>query len=588
MATFIKPGYWIIGTVKKKHWLNLDLVISTIVDPLIDIAIDDNDTIAALQYPVENSYIDNTALFADQGNQTINFFQYVIDTDIYYEYLGTTVGDITDYRELTADETTTIILAGKSKKPVNKIYANAAAMYSDQNTQVLGFLYRTSDDDAHFEYLGTRNGDDTDYKIVGIDAATLSLQAVTDVGNTTTLNIGALSFNDLKLFSQIGVDVDNIGIGIDALQNNTGVDSIGIGTNALQNNTGFNITAIGYQSLQENTGNSSTAVGIRSGQNNTGFNTTAIGNEALRFNTGFQSQGIGTSALELNKGIESSAVGSLTARYNAGDAISAFGNRALEFNSGDNSTAIGIDALRYNEGTDNTALGANSALVYIEDTGNAEDVADASTDVDFANNQITITAHGFGATNDYINLRYTTTGTPIGGLPANTIDQWLIIDANTIECISDNLTSNGTDTHTFTPQITYSNFTVLGASAEPTKSNQVVLGDSSVTEVYTDGHIKTHQEVKDDTTTTYNFILEDRNSIITLDNASAVSAIIPANSSIPYPIGTSIVLFNKGAGTVTVSITTDTLNQNVGGLTMAQYDRRTITKLTTTSWILSN
>lgn len=94
------------------------------------------------------------------------------------------------------------------------------------------------------------------------------------------------------------------------------------------------------------------------------------------------------------------------------------------------------------------------------------------------------------------------------------------------------------------------------------------------------------KKVLDDTSTSLTLDLDDANEIVTLNNASAVSLTIPANSSVAFPIGTEIVLINKGAGTVTISITTDTLNHNIGGLTMAQYDKRTLTKITATSWIL--
>jgi len=59
---------------------------------------------------VENEYADVAALLADQGNQTLNEFQYVIDASAdpdvdsgfaYYKYLGTTVGDLTDYERKT-------------------------------------------------------------------------------------------------------------------------------------------------------------------------------------------------------------------------------------------------------------------------------------------------------------------------------------------------------------------------------------------------------------------------------------------------------------------------------------------------------
>lgn len=93
-------------------------------------------------------------------------------------------------------------------------------------------------------------------------------------------------------------------------------------------------------------------------------------------------------------------------------------------------------------------------------------------------------------------------------------------------------------------------------------------------------------EVLNDVTTTRNLILTDANDTVTMSNGAAVSCVIPANASVAYPIGTRITLINLGAGTVTVSITTDTLNGNVGGLTMAQYDKRTLIKVTATSWIL--
>lgn len=67
---------------------------------------------------VENSYDvppNNTiaTMLADQGNQTTGNFQYVGDASAdpsvttgfaYYEYLGTTVGSLVDYRKLTEQE----------------------------------------------------------------------------------------------------------------------------------------------------------------------------------------------------------------------------------------------------------------------------------------------------------------------------------------------------------------------------------------------------------------------------------------------------------------------------------------------------
>lgn len=62
---------------------------------------------------VQNEYADIAAMLAGQGSQSNGAFQLVIDASAdptvasgyaYYEYLGTTVGDLTDYRKLSEEE----------------------------------------------------------------------------------------------------------------------------------------------------------------------------------------------------------------------------------------------------------------------------------------------------------------------------------------------------------------------------------------------------------------------------------------------------------------------------------------------------
>ena len=91
--------------------------------------------------------------------------------------------------------------------------------------------------------------------------------------------------------------------------------------------------------------------------------------------------------------------------------------------------------------------------------------------------------------------------------------------------------------------------------------------------------------IRDETGTTYTFVLTDQEKIVTMNNASSVTLTIPANSVVAFPIGTEIKLINKGAGVVTFTITSDILNTDVG-LTMSQDYKRTITKITSTVWNL--
>jgi hypothetical protein len=155
-------------------------------------------TVSILSYPVENNYADVATMLGDQGSQTLDYFQYVIDIDTYYQYLGTTEGLLSDYRELTADEVT--IIQGKTIKPIHENYADLATMYllASQRKQKTGWIYRVNNDNSFYEYLGTRNGDATDYIQIGGGAAT-GLEYINEGGNNGWRLIGrnALNFGDI-------------------------------------------------------------------------------------------------------------------------------------------------------------------------------------------------------------------------------------------------------------------------------------------------------------------------------------------------------------------------------------------------------
>lgn len=67
---------------------------------------------------------------------------------------------------------------------------------------------------------------------------------------------------------------------------------------------------------------------------------------------------------------------------------------------------------------------------------------------------------------------------------------------------------------------------------------------------------------------------------------------IPANSAVPFRIGTAITFINQnGAGTVTIAITTDTMRLagagTTGNHTLAANGVATAIKITSTEWIIS-
>lgn len=71
------------------------------------------------------------------------------------------------------------------------------------------------------------------------------------------------------------------------------------------------------------------------------------------------------------------------------------------------------------------------------------------------------------------------------------------------------------------------------------------------------------------------------------DNASAISFVIPANASVAYPVGTVFAIHQRGAGQVTVSVTTDTLRAPNGAKTSQQYSTMFVTKIASTEWTIT-
>jgi hypothetical protein len=94
--------------------------------------------------------------------------------------------------------------------------------------------------------------------------------------------------------------------------------------------------------------------------------------------------------------------------------------------------------------------------------------------------------------------------------------------------------------------------------------------------------------MNDQVGTTYTLALTDANNkMVTLNNAGAITLTIPANGSIAFPVGTVITLMAKGAGQVTVAITTDTLRATPGTKLRAQYSVATLVKIASTEWVLT-
>ena len=136
------------------------------------------------------------------------------------------------------------------------------------------------------------------------------------------------------------------------LPGNLPITNIGLGINALRNNTtGYENTAIGNGSL---------------GNNVNGIQNTSVGTEAMTNNiTGSGNTASGFAALLTNNNGANNTVSGDNVMFNntSGSNNTAFGSLALSFSStGSNNTVVGWDALSLNStGNNNIAIGSQAA-----------------------------------------------------------------------------------------------------------------------------------------------------------------------------------------------------------------------------------
>lgn len=92
--------------------------------------------------------------------------------------------------------------------------------------------------------------------------------------------------------------------------------------------------------------------------------------------------------------------------------------------------------------------------------------------------------------------------------------------------------------------------------------------------------------INEQTGTSYTLVLGDAGARIDCNNASPFTLTIPANASVAYPVGTELTVFNKGAGQVTVAITSDTLSKPTLASTVliGQGSWANLEKISSTVW----
>ena len=89
-------------------------------------------------------------------------------------------------------------------------------------------------------------------------------------------------------------------------------------------------------------------------------------------------------------------------------------------------------------------------------------------------------------------------------------------------------------------------------------------------------------------TTSYTLALSDATNVVETNSSSPTSLTVPPNSSVAFPIGTSVDVFQKGTGQTTIAEGAGVTIYRTPGLKLrAQYSGGTLTKRDTNIWILS-
>jgi hypothetical protein len=363
----------------------------------------------------------------------------------------------------------------------------------------------------------------------GVEADPLSLQPLggnVGIGNSNPLaklhvSGGDALINDITIGRGGGSSAGNTSLGENALHSNTtGYYNTASGYNALYSNktgnynsafgaqalyydsTGNYNTASGYQSLRSNgSGHGNTAMGYRAMRSiTTGSHNTALGQYSMNsVTTGRNNVAIGTHALYGNTTLSFLvAIGDSALYHSSGAGNTAIGSKVLFNNtSGYHNTSIGYNSMYTNTGGNyNTAIGYKSLYSNLDGIGNIaigyESLHDnTSGDDNIAMGSMALNLNTEGEGN--IAIGYSALTLNLNGNNNTAIGEYALASkivgdnntavgnmAGTTNSTANNCTFLGCDAFIGS---SHTNTTGIGYDAHPNASNQVQIGNSSVTEI---------------------------------------------------------------------------------------------------------
>jgi len=123
----------------------------------------------------------------------------------------------------------------------------------------------------------------------------------------------------------------------------------------------------------------------------------------------------------------------------------------------------------------------------------------------------------------------------------------------------------------------------VGIGAYPSSEKLEVEGN-----IKASGNVIGHIAINQQTGTSYTLQLSDDGKLVQMNNSSANTVTIPANSSVAFPIGTKIMVQKYGTGNTTIQGASGVTIRDPNNLATitTQYDTRVLLKIGTNEWVI--